>query len=120
MEKLLFVYNADDNLSATIKDFVIKLLTPGKYACNLCMVTYGAVSMKREWKKFVAELPREVEFLHRDEFRARYHDDTPLPAAFRLKEGKQHLMISAAEMNRLRTVAELKKLVLEKVGGAEA
>ena len=120
MEKLVFVYNADTALTAVIADFAIKLIAPKSYDCNLCMVTYGAFSMKPEWKKFIRELPYTVEFLHRNEFRERYHDDTPLPAAFRLDEGNPVLLISAEEMNRLRSVEELKALVLARADGAAA
>jgi len=120
MEKIIFVYNADTALAAVIADFVTKLITPKSYACNLCMVTYGAFTMKPEWKKFLRELPLTVNFLHRNEFRERYHKDTPLPAAFSLVEGKPVLLISAEEMNRLSSVEELKTLVLARTDGAAA
>lgn len=120
MEKLLFVYNADSNLPAVLKDFFIKLFAPRRYACNLCLITYGILRMKREWKDFIESSPRETEFLHRDEFRNRYRDDTPLPAAFWLDGKTPRLLISAEEMNRLRTVNELKELVRIRVGLREA
>ena len=120
MEKLLFVYNADSTLPAAVKDFFIKLIAPRRYACNLCMVTYGVLRMKREWKDFIESSPREADFLHRDEFRDRYHDDTPLPAAFWLDGETPRLLISAEEMNRLHTVSELKALVRTRVGIGEA
>jgi len=120
MKQILFVYNADSTFAASIKDFIIKLIAPRRYACNLCMVTYGVLRMKREWKDFIAALPQTVEFLHRDEFRDRYRDDAPLPAVFGLEANKPRLLIGAEEINQLHTLSELKELVKTRVGQHEA
>lgn len=45
-----------------------KVFPPKTYACNLCGITYGALSVKKEWAQFIEKLPLETEFLHRDEF----------------------------------------------------
>jgi len=53
MKELLFVYNADSTAIAQFTDLFIKLFTPKKYSCNLCLVTYGMLRMKRAWKVFI-------------------------------------------------------------------
>ncbi|HEX8505478.1 MAG TPA: hypothetical protein VF630_08930 [Hymenobacter sp.] len=101
-QRLLFVYNADGGLLPSLKDAFHKVLSPGTYPCSLCAVTYGAVSMRPEWKAFIKSLPVPVEFQHRDEF-VRDHPkwrQHALPAAFAVDEtGVLAPFIHSREMN---------------------
>lgn len=79
--RLLFVYNADSGPVSALMDAVHKVVSPQTYSCSLCFITYGAVSMKGEWKEYIARLPYPSEFLHRDEFQSRWPRlHVPLPA----------------------------------------
>ena len=101
-QRLLFVYNADGGLLPSLKDLFHKILSPATYPCSLCAVTYGATSMRPEWKEFVRGLPVPVEFLHRDEFLRDYPQwrAQQLPAAFALTaSGELTPFIQAAEMD---------------------
>ncbi|MBF9142266.1 hypothetical protein [Hymenobacter properus] len=101
-QRLLFVYNADAGLLAVLKDTFHKILSPATYACALCAVTYGATSMRPEWRAFIKKLPVPVDFLHRDEFARAYPvwAAHPLPAAFAVAEtGALKPFIEAEEMN---------------------
>ena len=111
MKELLFVYNANSTPIAQLTDLFVKLFAPKKYSCNLCLLTYGMLRMKRTWKVFVDQLPRDVRFLHRDEFRDRYGDDSDLPAAFIVENGELVPFITAREINGVRSVGELIELV---------
>ena len=73
IEKIIFVYNADSSLFSLTSDFVKKIVTPDKYECSLCMITYGAIGMKKDWKKFIDTLPYELSFLHKDQFKKEYY-----------------------------------------------
>jgi len=115
MKELLFVYNADSTPSAQFKDLFIKLFAPKKYSCNLCLVTYGMLRMKRAWKVFVDQLLYDVRFLHRDEFRDRYGDDSDLPVAFIVENGELVPFITAREINGVRSMGELIELVKQKL-----
>jgi hypothetical protein len=100
-QRLLFVYNADAGLLAGLKDTFHKILSPATYACALCAVTYGATSMRPEWREFIKKLPVPVEFLHRDEFGRAYPAWARhrLPAAFEVAEtGELTPFIEAGEM----------------------
>ena len=55
-KKLVFVYNADSGAISLVKDFWKKILRPSSYECNLCMQTFGAFSMKKDWKKILAQV----------------------------------------------------------------
>jgi hypothetical protein len=81
--KLLFVYNATSGLLHGMMDAIHKIASPQTYPCSLCALTYGAVSMDRSWKAWLARLPVPAEFTYRAEFHARYPEmrDT-LPAVY--------------------------------------
>ena len=115
MKELIFVYNADSTVAALVKDILVKIFTPQKYACNLCMITYGLVRMKRAWKVFIEGLPNDVRFLHRDEFRDRYGDGPRFPAAFAVEKGKPELFLSAGEIDAVDSLDELIGLVKGKL-----
>ncbi len=115
MKELLFVYNADSSPIAQFTDLFIKLFAPKKYSCNLCLVTYGMLRMKRTWKVFVDQLPHDVRFLHRGEFRDRYGDDSDLPAAFIVGNDELVPFITAREIDGVRSVGELIELVKQKL-----
>jgi hypothetical protein len=113
---ILFVYNADSGLFNTLTDIAHKIFAPETYECNLCAITYGNFAMRAEWKEFLETLETGLEFLHRDEFGARYPGITvPLPAIF-LKDGDTlRPWISAAEINACGSTAELKALILARL-----
>jgi hypothetical protein len=113
--ELLFVYNADSTPIARFTDLFIKFFDPKKYSCNLCLVTYGMLRMKRAWKVFIDQLPHDVRFLHRDDFRDRYGDDSELPAAFIVANGGLVPFITAREINGVPSVDELIGLVKQRL-----
>lgn len=111
--RLLFVYNADSGLLNALKDALHKALAPDTYGCSLCATTYGAVSMKAEWREYVERLPYPAIFLHRDELRR----DLPaisdtLPAIF-LQQGSgvPSLLVGSAELTPGQSVAQLTALL---------
>ncbi len=65
--ELVFIYNAQSGAWSKLFDAAHKLVSPHTYPCSLCALTYGAVSMRREWARFVASLPDSVRFAYRDE-----------------------------------------------------
>ena len=66
--RLFCVYNADTGLIEALMHAVHKAVRPETYPCSLCALTYGAVSMRGDWKTFWQELDAEVLFYHRDDF----------------------------------------------------
>jgi len=111
--KLIFVYNSDGTVASLIKDTAHKLVSPETYPCNLSRLTYPLASMKGEWRKFIESLPREVIFLHRDEFRKQYPDqkNVQLPAVFRADAPEPQLLISHIEINKANNLSELIEIV---------
>ncbi len=99
--QVLFVYNADGTVAGKVRDFLHKALRPDTYPCQLCAVTYGYVSMRAEWREFVASLDADVEFLHRDELRAEHSVVAAgeLPAAWQSVDGMWQPLVDAPTMN---------------------
>ncbi len=112
---LVFVYNADSGFVSTLLDIGHKIVSPQTYSCNLCAITHSTFSMRDEWKNFVAGLGVPVEFLHRDELAERHGlSDVPLPATFLKTEDGLKQWISREEIDRCRSLDELKRLVEQK------
>ncbi len=112
--KLLFVYYADSGLFNTMADIGHKLLSPETYACDLCALTHGYFSEKRQWREFVESLGPECVFLHRDQFRERYpQDTTPLPAVFIATGNGIRPCIEAQQLRDCRSLNQLQELIRE-------
>lgn len=115
--RVLMVYNADGGLFAMVSDAVHKVLSPATYPCSLCAITYGPVSMKREWRRFLEELPARVTFHHRDDFAADWPEaEFALPAILHEVGGALSELVSAGELDAAKSVAELSALVRERLG----
>jgi len=114
--KLIFVYNADSDVISLVKDFWHKLIRPSTYQCRLCGVTYGTFGMKKDWKKFIEKLNIDVEFLHRDEFEKKFDiKDAKYPSAYTYENERLELLVSAGEMNIVKSLDEMEALVLSKL-----
>jgi len=113
--ELLFVYNADSGLFNAMADTAHKVFSPQTYACNLCKVTYGLMTEKRAWRRFIEDLDVDALFVHRDELRQRFPKlDIQLPAVLRRSDDQAPEVSLAAEaLNRCESIDELTALVGE-------
>lgn len=115
-KKLVFIYNADSGIINAVKDYFHKKRSPETYQCNLCMQTFGAISMKKDWKNYVKNLEIPAEFLHKDEFEKNYNiKDAKYPSAYLKNSSSMKLFISQDEMNNIKSLEELKDLVNSKL-----
>lgn len=105
--KLICVYNADTGLIEALKHAVQKQLFPENYPCSLCALTYGAVSMRGDWKAYWQKLDAQVAFYHRDDFTQDYPmlgtggaREVTLPAILISENGEEPgILIRADELN---------------------
>lgn len=99
-DALMIVYNADEGVGAALFDAVHKLVRPDTYPCNLCAITYGAVSMKGAWRDWLKSLPFATEFHHRQDFARAYPamSRLPLPAILRRDGNELTLLLGADDM----------------------
>lgn len=109
---LIFVYNADSGLFNTMTDVAHKMLSPSTYSCNLCAITHGLLSEKKEWRAFIEQLGIPVEFLHRDEFEQQYDSNmNRYPAVLRRDGDVIDLLLSPEEINRCRDIPSLCRVI---------
>lgn len=110
---LLFVYNADSGLFNTLADIGHKLFSPTTYPCALCAITHGVLAERADWRAFIESLDVTCEFLHRDQFRARFPDVAEaLPAVFRLDDGRPRPCVNATAIGTCRGLADIQALIL--------
>lgn len=117
-KRLLFVYNADSGIGNALIDYGKKYISPETYECRLCMVTYGAFGMKKDWKKFVESLPYEAVFLHRDELKTRHADaDIALPVVLLETGGTLDVLVSSKDFKNIQTLDRLQEVVSGAISG---
>lgn len=106
--KLVFVYNADSGFLNTLLDIGHKIIKPETYTCNLCSLTFGNFAENAKWKAFREGSLHGMEFLHRDEFEAKYGRKLDCPVI--LKEagnGQLEVAIPSARLNSFHSLDEL-------------
>ncbi|PIR82373.1 hypothetical protein COU20_02520 [Candidatus Kaiserbacteria bacterium CG10_big_fil_rev_8_21_14_0_10_59_10] len=115
--KLIFVYNANSGIFSALTDTFHKTVSPDTYACNLCRVTYGPLSMKDEWREYVTSLPHEIIFMHRDEFWKQHPEirKERLPAVFAVGEAGIETIIPSSAINAADSVQDLMSLVSQSI-----
>jgi len=107
--QLLLVYNADSGILNALVHAVHKTVRPETYECTLCAITYGAVSMRREWRRFLDNQPIEKVFHHRDDFAEAYpgHNFDLAAILIREGEGAPEVLVSSNELDCLNGLEQL-------------
>lgn len=112
--RLIIVYNSDEGLIALAKDFAHKILRPSTYPCSLCMISYGAVSMKSAWRKYLARRPEQTAYFHRQDFYRAYPvtkypelGTLQLPAILLERDGRLEIVLGNEELDAMLSVDEL-------------
>ncbi|MBP9686906.1 MAG: hypothetical protein KBD66_03870 [Candidatus Doudnabacteria bacterium] len=117
--ELILVYNANATVFAVTVDFFHKLFSPQTYQCNLCRVTYGPVTIKKEWKEFLNDLSYTVTFYHKDQFAQAIPGSgiETFPIILTREAGVLSVLVTTEEINQISTVEELKLLLIQKLQG---
>ena len=121
--RLILVYNADTGLIEMLKHAVHKQLWPETYPCSLCAMTYGAVSMRGDWKQFWQALDMDVLFYHRDDFTEDFPElgtggarEVALPSILISEAGEEpHVIIGNEELDAMGDVNDLMARVSAKL-----
>ncbi len=114
-EKLIFIYNADSGLRNVLLDGAHKILRPATYDCSLCALTFGVFTEKKAWKKFRMETDRDMEFLHKNEFRKAYASKFghkfSFPIVLIASASDFEVLISTEELNTMEAAVDLIDLI---------
>lgn len=109
---LLFIYKADSGLFNTASDIAHKIISPETYECDLCALTHGYFSMRKEWAGFLDELGLPCEFRHRNEIGSEPGiDPALLPAIYRWRNDHWYLCAEPAQIAACNDLHQLKALV---------
>lgn len=94
---------------AGVMDSVHKLVSPATYPCQLCAVTYGLATMRREWRAFLDGLGMDLLFHHRPDFRAAWPQAAawPLPVVAVEQGGQLTPLISADDFAEIKDLTRL-------------
>lgn len=110
--KLIFVYNADSGVFNLLTDVAHKIFSPQTYSCNLCAITHSNFGMKKEWKEYLESLDTPLEFLHADEFKAKYQfEKVEMPAIFKEENDSLFLLVNATTINECNSIEDLKQCI---------
>ena len=71
--KLIFIYNAKSDKLSKALDFAHKIISPSTYNCDLCSLTHGNFSERKEWEKFRSSFKVDMEFYYKDNHPIKYH-----------------------------------------------
>lgn len=120
-DELILVFNADGGAVSRLMDAVHKIVRPETYECDLCMITHGALTQKREWTFFVESLDIPTRALHRDEFAREFPGaQIPWPAVLiRRAGGVPEVLVSREELAGLNGVPELAATIEAKLTRSE-
>ncbi|MFU7527610.1 hypothetical protein [Qipengyuania sp. ASV99] len=113
--RLVLVYNADSGIINALMHAVHKQIFPSSYPCSLCAITYGAVSMRGEWRRFLDSLPMDIVIHHKDDFAAAFPGHgIALPAVLVAdSDAKPKVLIAAEELDAMTDAAQLMERVEE-------
>ena len=120
--KLVIVYNANEGLLAGAMDSLHKLFAPATYPCKLCALTYGLLSMRGEWRRFLDGVGVETIFHHRPDFRTAFPAaaDWPLPLIAVEQDGQLAALVSAADFASIADLPQLMAVVSQRLPRAAA
>ncbi|MGB3471305.1 MAG: hypothetical protein WBA51_10830 [Erythrobacter sp.] len=122
--RLVLVYNADTGLIQALMHAVHKQVRPETYPCSLCALTYGAVSMRGDWKQFWQGLEPQVDFYHRDDFTRDFPElgtgglrEVALPSILISEAGEEpRVLIAKSELDAMADVHTLMARVSTALG----
>ena len=108
-ERLVFVYNANSGLIAGALDSIHKTLSPGTYACNLCAITYNALTMRPQWRSWLKSIAMPADFYHLPDFRRAFPQfaDEPLPLVGIFANGQLSILVNRDALSQLKSVDDL-------------
>ena len=115
--KIIFIYNASDDLLSVSFDFIHKIASPSTYQCSLCKVTYGNFSMHEEWESYIKTLPFKVEFLYKNNY-LEFHKDLiskEFPVAYKYDGESYEVLISQHEFDLCDNLNDLMDIINQKI-----
>jgi hypothetical protein len=114
---ILFVNNIDSGVLLSLHDYsTSKSDISGADASPLSAITHSPVGIKKEWKRFLKELPIPSRSLDRNEFTTEFGNRPVAFPVVLLKKGTElSILVSAEEIRACRELSDLIHLVRERI-----
>jgi hypothetical protein len=114
---ILFVYNTNSGVLPSLKDYSTgKAVVSGADTCRLSAFTCSPVGTKKEWKRFLKELPFPSRSLDRIEFLSEFmHFPTSFPVVLIRRGTELSVLISTEELNRCSDLHDLTLLLEQRL-----
>lgn len=120
MEKLIFVYNANAGKLNALLDSGHKIVSPSTYSCNICDLTHGIFTERKEWVRFRESVKTPLLFLHKDEFlkdyASKWMPKYEFPIILSESNGELQVAISTEECQKLEDLPALITAVKKVIG----
>ena len=116
-KKIIFIYNASDNFSSVMFDFIHKIISPNTYQCSLCKITYGNFKKYDEWERYIESIPYQVEFLYKNNYKD-YHKDLKVeefPIALIQNEDSYQTILLKKDFDSCNDLKELIQIIEKKL-----
>lgn len=108
MKKIIFIYNADSGLFNLMADMAHKSFSPETYSCDLCKITHGVFSVKKDWQKFLDSLDIEKEFYHKNDLPKIYDKYRgKLPAVILMENDREVFLLQGKDFEKLSDLRQL-------------
>ncbi|PWL30384.1 MAG: GTPase [Fluviicola sp. XM-24bin1] len=113
--ELYFVYNARKGLGNMVMDGLHKVVSPSTYACDLCSLTYGAVTKKKEWKAFLEQSKIPMRFYYTNTLPKEFHQNFDYPVVLRYENSSVSCILDRQDFAAINDLNEFIVLLIEKV-----
>ena len=111
--ELILVYNVESGKLSALLDLGHKIVSPESYKCNLCSLTHGNFTERKEWKRFKESTSLDLVFLHKDEFERETGKRFSYPIVLKRDKGLK-VFITTEELNKITSPTQLIELVQDR------
>lgn len=113
--ELFFVYNAQKGVANMMIDGLHKVIRPSTYACDLCAITYNAVTKRKEWKLFLNEVKVPVHFYYKNTLPKEIQQNWEYPVVLRYENSTVTCILDRQDFAAINDLNEFIVLLKEKV-----
>ena len=114
---VLFVYNIDSSVLQSLHEYSVSgPAEPKEEICHLSTLTHSPVGMKKEWKRFLKDLPFPSRSMDKKEFSREFGARPITFPVVLFKRGTELLVLARTEeIARCQALADLITLVQERL-----
>ena len=103
---LYFIYNANSGLISYSFGALHKIMSPKTYQCNLCKITHGAFTEKKEWTDFVKKSKHNFKFMYSDEFEKQFQQKFSYPCVLYKNEVNLELVLDRNNIEKFNNLED--------------